>query len=56
METTQAERDAYTREAILAFPTLNPLEATLALALREARQAEAMLGGFDPRKVTRNNR
>ena len=43
METTTAEREAYILEACEAYPTLAPLEATLALALREAREACDML-------------
>lgn len=43
METTQAERDEFTAEAMRAYPTLAPLEATLALALAEARDATQYL-------------
>lgn len=41
--TTEAERAEYVAESMRAYPTLAPLEATLAFALAEARDACSML-------------
>jgi hypothetical protein len=41
--TTETERAEYVAEAMRAYPTLAPLEATLAFALAEARDAVAFL-------------
>lgn len=48
-DSTKEERDGFIRDAIQAYPTLSVLDATLRLALCEAREAVSMLDDSKPR-------